>query len=88
MELCCVIHKPIVVYAHSDQSVDVAVVPVFPDQTILDFKMIPEKLLTTKTSFDKFPISEGSDVFFAGLLMTCFGEHRNIPNGPRRARLF
>lgn len=68
-----------VIYTHPDPSVDVAVVPVFPDHTLFDFKMIPENLLTTRDSFSPFPISEGSDVFFAGLFVNYYGEHRNIP---------
>jgi hypothetical protein len=67
------------VYTHPDPTVDIAVVPVSPDETILDFKVIPEEMLTTKASFDDLKISEGSDIFFVGLFANFYGEHKNFP---------
>ena len=68
-----------VVYTHSDPSVDIAVVPALPQQDLFDFKIMPEEILSTKTTFDDFNIAEGSDIFFVGLFTTYYGEHRNNP---------
>jgi hypothetical protein len=67
------------VYTHPDATVDIAVVPALPDQAVFDFKALPEESLTTQESFSKLQIGEGSEVFFAGLLVQFFGEHRNYP---------
>ena len=80
-----------VVYTHSDQSVDVAVVPVLPDHNIFDFKMIPDDLLTTKTSFDQFPISESRTPWSAAALPPTTGptpsEDARSESGRRAIRL-
>src|ERR1700722_12525700 len=67
------------VFIHPDPTVDIAVVPVIPRQDVFDFKVLPEEMLTTQESFPKLQIGEGSDVFFAGLLVQFYGEHRNFP---------
>jgi hypothetical protein len=68
-----------VVYTHADPSVDIAVVPAYPSESIFDFKIIPEDMLSTKATFDEYNIAEGSDVFFVGLFSTYYGEHKNNP---------
>jgi hypothetical protein len=68
-----------VVFTHSDATVDIAVVPALPNQTVFDFKVLTDEMLTTEESFSKLQLGEGSDVFFAGLLVQFFGEHRNYP---------
>ena len=68
-----------VAFTHPDQSVDLAVVPVLPDQSVFDFKTIPEDMLTTQETFNEFNIGEGTDIFFVGLFTTYFGEHKNNP---------
>jgi hypothetical protein len=50
-----------------------------PSQEIFSFKVIPDELLTTQDSFKELQIGEGSDVFFAGLFTSYYGEHRNNP---------
>jgi hypothetical protein len=67
------------VYTHTDPSVDIAVVPLYPSEELFDFRIIPEELLSTKATFDEFNIAEGSDVFFVGLFTTYYGEHKNNP---------
>jgi hypothetical protein len=67
------------VYTHNDPTVDLAVVPVFPDERTIDFKMLPEEALTTKESFNDLKIAEGSDIFFIGLFTSFYGQHRNFP---------
>ena len=68
-----------VVYTHTDPSVDIAVVPLFPSEEVFDLRIIPEEMLSTKATFDEFNIAEGSDVFFVGLFTTYYGEHKNNP---------
>jgi hypothetical protein len=67
------------VYTHSDSTVDLAVIPVVPNEKTIDFKMIGEDLLTTKESINQLKIGEGSDVFFVGLFTSFYGQHKNFP---------
>ncbi len=68
------------VYTHPiDKTVDIAVVPALPDQKEFNFKCLPDAFLTTKESFSKLNISEGSDVFFTGLFTPHYGQHANYP---------
>jgi hypothetical protein len=67
------------VYTHNDPTVDLAVVPVAPDEKNIDFKMIFDDLVTTKESFKELQIGEGSDVFFVGLFASFYGQHKNFP---------
>jgi len=60
-------------------TVDIAVVPALPPQSVFDFKAIPEEMLSTPQTFKDFDIAEGSEVFFVGLFTTFYGEHRNVP---------
>ena len=56
------------VYEHpTDKTVDLAVIPLLPKESIFDFQFIPDEMLTTKERFSELNISEGSDVFFSGL---------------------
>jgi hypothetical protein len=67
-----------VVFAHPDPTVDIAVVPAFPSESVFDFKMIPAEFLTGK-SVSEIGVSEGTEVFFTGLFTSYLGEHRNNP---------
>jgi hypothetical protein len=67
------------VFTHADRTVDIAVVPVTPDEKTIDFKMIFDDLVTTKESLKELKIGEGSDVFFAGLFTSFYGQHKNFP---------
>jgi Trypsin-like peptidase domain len=67
------------VYTHTDSTVDLAVVPVAPDEQTTDFKMMFDELITTKESFKELKIGEGSDVFFVGLFTSFYGQHKNLP---------
>jgi len=64
---------------HSDDTVDIAVIPAWPDEARYDFKVIPSELLMTKEIFDKEKITEGDEVFFVGLFTNYFGEQKNVP---------
>jgi hypothetical protein len=50
------------VFTHPDPTVDIAVAPAVPSQTLFDFKAVPEDLLSTKETFTQYNIAEGSDV--------------------------
>jgi hypothetical protein len=67
------------IFTHPDPSVDIAVIPVLPDETKYDFKIIQDDLLTSKEDFKKLNITEGSEVFFTGLFVQHIGEQRNYP---------
>lgn len=68
-----------VVSIHPDPTVDIAVVPAYPNEKVFDFKVITDDFLTTKASFKEWNIGEGVDVFFVGLFVPHYGEHRNFP---------
>jgi len=67
------------VFTHSDSSVDIAIIPLLPDQEKFDFKFLPEDMITTKEAFKELKIREGSDVFFTGLFTPYMGSERNYP---------
>lgn len=67
------------VFTHVDSSVDIAVIPALPDQKQIEFKFLPETLVTTKEDYQKLNIAEGSDVFFTGLFTGFLGQSRNYP---------
>jgi hypothetical protein len=67
------------VFMHRDPTVDLAVITLLPDKTKYDFGFLESDLLTTKDDFDKLNISEGSDVFFAGLFIPYMGVNRIYP---------
>ncbi|MEQ1656464.1 MAG: serine protease [Nitrospira sp.] len=67
------------VFVHPDTSVDLAAVPMLPNQSKYDFKFLPDEFLTSKNDFDALHIREGSDVFFTGLFTQYPGAQRNHP---------
>ena len=68
-----------VVAVSPDPTVDIAVIQVAPSTDTYDFMMLPSDMLTTEASVKEFHIGEGTDVFFAGLFVSYYGEHRNNP---------
>ncbi len=67
------------VFVHADPTVDLAVIPTFPDVSSIEYKLLPEELIVTRERFEKLPIGEGSEVFFAGLFTSHIGNERNYP---------
>jgi hypothetical protein len=67
-----------IVFEHPDPTVDIAVVPALPGESVYDFKMIPTEMLALKSE-SQLNISEGTEVFFTGLFTSYVGEHRNNP---------
>lgn len=66
-------------FIHAENTVDLAVIRFAPDEKIFRFKFLPSTMITTKTSFESLGISEGTDVFFTGLLTHHVGESQNLP---------
>jgi Trypsin-like peptidase domain len=66
-------------FSPSDQTIDLAVVPLLPDPAVYDFKVIPLEQITSTEEFTKLGIGEGSEVFFAGLFTPHVGKQRNYP---------
>ena len=67
------------VYTHSDDTVDIAVVPAWPDEKVFDSLAIPDSMIRSKEDFKKTTIAPGSDVFFAGLFTSYYGDKVNVP---------
>jgi hypothetical protein len=67
------------VFIHDDPTVDIAVVPALPNQSIFDFLAIPTSMMKSKEDFKKSTITAGSDVFFAGLFAPHYGDKINTP---------
>ena len=67
------------VFTHSDPSVDIAVIPLLPDQKVFDFKFLSDDMITTEEDFNKLKIREGSEVFFTGLFTPYLGSEKNYP---------
>jgi hypothetical protein len=68
------------VFTHDDPTVDIAVVPFFPQPfTNFDCLFLPVKLVTSEADFKSLNIHEGSDVFFTGMFIPHLGEKRNTP---------
>lgn len=67
------------IFVHPDPTVDLAVIPVLPDQTKYFFKFLPEEMITTQEQFKSLKIAEGSEIFFTGLFIPHIGESRNLP---------
>ena len=67
------------VFMHSDPSVDLAVIPVLPDQKKYDFKFIPEQYILSKETSVNLNIYEGFELFFPSLFFPAFGSAENYP---------
>ena len=66
-------------FLHKDPTVDLAVIPLLPDQRKYDFRFLPDNYITTKEDFKKLKITEGSEIFFTGLFQAHPGKHKNYP---------
>lgn len=67
------------VYFPPEDGVDLAVVPMLPDQKKFEYLFLPEEMIVTQGTFGTLGIAEGSDVFFTGLFTPHIGEKRNYP---------
>jgi hypothetical protein len=67
------------IFVHDEKDVDIAVLPCLPNENIFDFLLIPDKIITNQDMVKQQQISEGDDVFFAGLFTSHVGQKRNQP---------
>ncbi len=61
------------VFFHPDPSVDLAVLPVLPDQKKIDFKFIPDESILTKEESTNRAFNEGTEVFYPSLFFPYTG---------------
>jgi hypothetical protein len=66
-------------FVHSDPTVDIAVIPAWPDEAKFEFRAVPMEMIKTKEEFKQTTIAPGSDVFFAGLFVPHVGDKVNTP---------
>lgn len=66
-------------YFPSDRAVDLAILPIAPDQDIFDYKVIPSGLLATRDVMQSMQIAEGDKVLFAGFFYSFPGKLRTEP---------
>jgi hypothetical protein len=64
---------------HPDTTVDLAVIPAYPLREIYAYAIIEEEIVITRDKFKQARITEGDDVFFAGLFAPFVGTERNYP---------
>ena len=67
------------VFFHTDPSVDLAVIPVLPDQKKFDFKFIPDEFLLTKEESTNRIIHDGTEIFFPSLVFPYSGAGEMYP---------
>jgi len=68
------------VYLHeNDSAVDIAVIPLLPDEKRFEFKFLPDEMITTEKAFRELRIAEGSEIFFTGLFTPYIGTLSNYP---------
>lgn len=66
-------------YTSPDPTVDIAVIPAYPNDKLFDVNFVPDQMISTKQIFDTYNVSEGTDVFFVGLFAAYYGDHKNNP---------
>ncbi len=64
---------------HEENEVDIAVIPIAPEQTTIDYKFIQHDLISTPEYIKQNQIEEGDDVFFTGLFTSYLGKKKNHP---------
>jgi len=67
------------IFTHKDSTVDIAVIPLFPDTNIFDFLVLTNEYLTSKSDFKNLNIKEGSEIFFTGMFTPYLGDKRIYP---------
>jgi hypothetical protein len=62
-----------------DESIDIAAIPVAANIAVVDIAHIPIDLVTSADDFRRLAVTEGTDVFFAGLFTPHIGSIKNYP---------
>jgi hypothetical protein len=66
-------------FFHPDSTVDLAVIPAYPDAQRYDMLYIPASLIAAADFFSRENIAEGSELFYTGVLKQQTGMFKNIP---------
>jgi hypothetical protein len=66
-------------FLHSDSTVDLAVIPAYPDLNRYDFLFLPFGMIAPMDFFKKENIAEGDEVFHTGMLSSHIGIFKNFP---------
>ncbi len=66
-------------FLHPDSTVDLAVVPAYPDLNRYDFLFTPVGMIAPLDFFKRENIVEGDEVFYMGMLDSHIGIFKNIP---------
>ena len=64
---------------HTDSTVDLAVLPAFPDAARYDFLFTPYAMIAPEDFVNRFGIVEGDEVFYTGMLASQPGVLKNAP---------
>ena len=64
---------------HNDPTVDIAVLPWAPDQSLHEFKLIGLEMFVTSEIMTTEKVAEGDEIFFVGLLPQYYNTRRNEP---------
>lgn len=67
------------VFVAPDSTVDIAVIAASPLQETVDFANVPLSLVSSQEDLKKLAVSEGTEVFFAGLFTHYYGSTKNHP---------
>ncbi len=67
------------VYTHTEPNVDLAIIPIYVNQEIFNYKFLPDSMLTTQNDFKDLKIREGTEIFFTGLFTPYPGYEKNYP---------
>jgi len=68
------------VFLHSDESVDIAVIPLrIENLESYDIVVFPEDILTTNAELHQNQVGVGTDVFFAGMFTPYLGQKKSYP---------
>lgn len=67
------------IFTHNDIDVDIAVISISLNKEMFDYKLIPENIIPNQEITEKLQISEGDEVFFAGLFENHYGQQKNMP---------
>ncbi len=67
------------IFTHKEPEVDLVVIPIIPKKDVIEFKMIPHKMIATEQRIKEERIEEGDDVFFTGLFTSYMGNQKNHP---------
>ncbi len=66
-------------FLHPDSTVDLAVIPAYPDANRYDYLFTPVGMIAPMDLFKKENIAEGDEVFYTGMLDSHIGMFKNIP---------